>query len=389
MADRLPAVASGARTTVAGIVSTRLKVDMSETIFDFENQGAPLYTTLAMIAQEDAIAKTVSWHVDELVPKFIRINGGTLDDSGLTFTVDTPGGTYVPPGYLLQNTRTGETYISTTGGTATTFVVTARSWGATAAAATVDNDEILIIGPAYAENATLQAAVTTTEEQFSNYLQTFRHNWSMGGLLKELAARGGTYGGDDAKRQREKMLATHKRSLELSVLFGEGAASGGTATSHGFIPWVAQNATGNVNTATVLTEPVFEAGNATWFRGGQSDQRTLVAARPAHGIINQFPGSVQRTTPGATKYGLRITNYMSAHGDIAIIRNTAMEGDKYSTYMFGFDPSQTKLKMGRNTRMLKDRQGTSVDGYEEEILTDMSVVLGLPEACYLWTSIAA
>jgi len=390
MADRTPAVASGQRTTVAGIASSRLRVDMSDTIFNYEAQGAPLFVTLTMLGKEDAINKTVGWHTDELVPKFARINSGISNGlTDTTFTVDTPEGSYVGVGWLIQFTRTGETCLTTTGGSATTIVVTARSWGNVAAGTVVDNDEILIIGPAYAEGATLAAAITTTEVQYTNTLHTLRHNWSMGGLLKELAARGGTYGGDDSKRQREKMVATHKRAIELALLFSEQATSGGTATTYGFIPWLQRYGSGQLNTAATVTEAVFESGNATWFRGGESESRVLMMARPVHGIANQFAASVQRTQSGQKMYGLRITDYTSAHGDIALVRNVHLEGDAYSKYALGFDPSVVKLKMGRDTRIIKDRQGTSVDGYEEEIITDFAPVFGAPETMYLWENWAA
>ncbi len=357
-------------------------------LYQWEDQGAALYTSLAMLGTERAIAKTHSWHVDELRPKFIRINGGTLDDSGLTFTVDTPGGSYVKPGMLLQNTRTGETYLSTTGGSATTFVVTARSWGATAAAATADNDEILIIGYAYAESASLQAAVTTTEVQYSNRLQTQRHNWNIGGLLMELSKRGGTWNGDEAAIQRKKMIATHKRDCNLMLLFSEGAASSGTATMDGIVPFIKTNASGNQNTASVLTEAVFESGNEQWFRGGDEDKRVLVCSRRFHSIASQFPKAQIRTSTGDTKYGLRMSDYISAHGDIKLVREVALEGDEYNAYAIGLS-SRSKLVYGRNAVLIKDRQGVSEDGYEEEIVSDLTAEFGHPEHMYLWSDVAS
>lgn len=387
MADRTPAVSAGARTTVAGIASTRLKVDMSETIFNYENIEAPLYQTLTMLGKENAIAKTVSWHTDELVPKFARINGGISNGlTDTTFTVDTPMGSYVGVGWLCQFTRTGETFITTTGGSATSIVATARSWGNVAAATIVDNDEILIIGPAYAENATLGTAIGTTEAPYSNTVQTFRHNWALGGLLVHFSKNGGTYNGDDSVRQRKKTMATHKRSLELALLFGEAATSGATSTMYGIIPWIARYAPGNVNAASTVTETVFEAGNEILFRGGDSVKRVLMMSRYSHGVLNQFAKAGVRTKTGDRKYGLRITDYESAHGDLSCVRNVHLEGDTYKYYNFAFDPSLMKLKMGRDCVLLKNRQGTSVDGVEEEFITDMSVVMGSPDSTYLWTN---
>lgn len=388
MADRLPTVASGARTTVAGIASTRLKVDMGD-IYKWESQDAALFTTVSLLGKERAIAKTVSWHTSELVPKFMRINNGAgYTDANTTFTVDSPGGDYVQPGWLIQVTRTGETMLTTTGGSSTSVVVAARSWGTTAAAALLDNDEILIIGPAYAESASLQSAVSVTETQYSNRIHTMRHNWDMSSLLMAISENGGTYGGKDPELQRKDIMARHKRDWNLAFLFSETAASGATATMEGLIPF-GKNNSSTVNSATVLTEPVFEAGNQAWFRSGDSSKRVLVAAQNVHGIINQMPKAVLRTQMGETKYGLRMTDYVSAHGDIKIVREVALEGDEYGSYAVGFDPKIVKLKYVRDTRLIKDRQGTAEDGYEEEVLSDLSAVWGNPGGIYIWDSIAA
>jgi len=387
MADRTPTVASGARTTVAGIVSTRLKVDMGD-IYMYEAEGTALFTTVSLLGKESAHAKTVAWHTSELRPKFMRVNAGTLTSGTTTITVDTPMGGFVVPGMIVEVTRTGEQMLTVTGGSATTIEVS-RSWGGTAAAALLDNDELLIIGNAYAESASLQSALTVTETQYTNNIQTMRHNWNIGGLLQAISDNGGTYGGKEPKIQRRLMLETHKRDCNLAMLFSEAATSSSRATMDGLVPFVRDNATGNVNAATVLTEPVFEAGNEVFFRGGSQENRILIASRKVHGIINQFPSSVIRTKSGDTSYGLNMTDYQSAHGKIKIVREVALEGDKYGAYAVGLDPKAVKMRYVRDTRMLKDRQGVSEDGYEEEVLTDLSAEWGSPESCYLWNAIAS
>lgn len=390
MADRTPPVASGARTTVAGIASTRLKVDMGDIHFYESMSEDALFKTMSEFTKERAHAKTVAWHGSELVPEFARINGGTLTSGGTTWTVDTPGGSYAPPNFLVEVTRTGEQCVTTTGGSATSIVLSSRSWGNVAAAALLDNDEIMILGPAYAESASLQSAVSVTETQYTNNVQTVRHNWNVGGLLMAIAENGGTYGGKEPEIQRKLTLATHRRVLNRLLLNADSGSSGGQATMQGVIPFIVNNSNAsNTNAATVLTEPVFEAQNQIWFDGGESGSRALIASQACHGILNQFPGTVQRTTPGAKKFGTRIADYMSAHGDIRIVRERALRGDKYKKYMVGMDMDQAKLKYVRDTRMLKDRQGVSEDGYEEEVLSDISAVWGAPDTLCLWNAIAS
>ena len=390
MADRTPTVASGARSTVAGIASTRLKVDMDDIyMYESESEDA-LFKTLSMISKETAHAKTVAWHADELVPQFIRVNNGAgYNSAATTFTVDTPGGSYAPPNFLIEVTRTGEQMVTTTGGSATSVVVVGRAWGTTAAAALVDNDEIMILGPAYAESASLQSAVSTTETQYTNKIQTVRHNWQMSGLLQAISENGGTYGGEDPAIQRRKTMATHRRTLNRLLLNAESGTSGGQSTMTGLIPFIEANASANVNSATTLTEPVFEAHNQTWFDAGESGDRVLLVSQAIHGIINQFPSTVQRTKSGDKTYGLRISDYTSVHGDIRIVRERQLRGDKYAKSAIGFDPNLVKLKVVRDTRLIKDRQGVSEDGYQEEVLTDLSAIWGNPSTLVYWDSLVA
>jgi hypothetical protein len=98
---------------------------------------------------------------------------------------------------------------------------------------------------------------------------------------------------------------------------------------------------------------------------------------------------VQRTKPGDKSYGLRLSDYTSAHGDIKIVRERQLRGDEYSKYMVGFDPNRVKLKTVRDTRLIKDRQGVSEDGYVEEVLTDISAIWGPPDTIVLWTDLVA
>ena len=55
----------------------------------------------------------------------------------------------------------------------------------------------------------------------------------------------------------------------------------------------------------------------------------------------------------------------------------------------GFNPNRVALKFVRDTRMLKDRQGVSEDGYQEEVLTDISAIWGSPDELIYWDSLVS
>ena len=140
-------VSKGARTSSTGIASSRLKVDMGDLHKLEDNEGA-LMVTLAQIGKKPAMAKEVDWHTSELRPKFDRIDEGAGYLAGdTTLTVD--NGSYFQVHDNVKFTRTGE--VARVTGVAGNDITGTRSWGATAAAALVDDDEILILGPAYPE----------------------------------------------------------------------------------------------------------------------------------------------------------------------------------------------------------------------------------------------
>jgi hypothetical protein len=369
------------RTTAAGMAPTRQKVDMGDLYKKEDDRGA-LYVTASKLGKSKLADVKAKWHVrDGVRPKFSAVNnGGGYNDAAVSIVVD--HGSYFGINDVIKCTRTGEVMLVTN--VVTNTLTVQRSIGATAAAALVDNDEILIIGPAYGENTTLQAAKSMTAQQFTNNIQTFRHNLEVSARHNAIGRNGGHFYGNDVDIVRDEMLTTHKRDLNIACLFGESGVSATDATQYtmgGVIEFVTANGTSRTNSTSAMTESVFRSiiSDATRYNSGVM---IGICSRQFADLVNDWGIDNQRVKPGDSLYGLRVMDYVTPQGKVRLLVDDALEGDEYSQYCVMVDIKKKptiKWRMIRDTVVMRDRQGTDQDGYEEEVLTEGTVEWGHPD----------
>jgi hypothetical protein len=99
--------------------------------------------------------------------------------------------------------------------------------------------------------------------------------------------------------------------------------------------------------------------------------------------------NVQRVAPGDSKFGVRMVDYVSPHGELSIVTDHAIEGTEYDKYAFVIDIQDCKFVVlkGRDTQLLLDRQGTDEDGVKEEYLTEFGFEWGHSQRHYVFTSV--
>lgn len=378
-------VVKGARTTTSGIASTRLIVQMGD-LYKLEDDQGALYVTASKYGKKKMAGFEQKWHTSELRPKFDAVNNATGYASGATsIAVDNVG--YHQKHDLVKVTRTGEVLLVTAVNTGGAAIEVTRSWGATAAAALNDDDELLILGPAYPENATLQDPRSVTEVAYSNYIQLWRDSFEISGTLQAITNNGGTYHGSDEETLREDMLLTHKRNINLTGLFGEKNATGNQRSTDGIIPFIKTNAPTRVDSTSAFTEAVWNTVIRKATRYGSKD-KLAICSRQFVSFINQHALGNQRVTPGDDMYGLRVMNYTSPFGNIKLVVDDALEGTEYSQYAVLLDigrKARPKMAMLRDTRVIKGNRvdDGSQDGYEEEVLTEGTIELGNPSFHFL------
>lgn len=376
----MPTMISGARAT-NNILAGRQVVDMGD-LHQLENDKAKLFTMVSKLGKKPAHNQTIKWMTDELSPKADAVNNGAGYTSGDTSIVVDNGG-YFRIRDLVKVPRTGEVLLVT--GVSTNTLTVTRSAGGTAAAALVDNDPLIILGPAYAQGATLQAQRTTTEVEAVNYMQIFRHSFKVTGTHAAMGAKGGHYVEDDTVTQRRKKALEHARDMNLTAYFGEADLTSGTGLAGGIIERIPA---GNIDSVASLTEAELDDALRVMFRYGSS-KKVLFCSRAVSGIINGLFKDRQRIAPGATKHGIATNEYETVHGVIQIVPDHAIEGGAFDKYAVLVDPDGPKLRTLRDTKLLTGRQTPDEDAEVEEYLTECSFEWGNGSTHGLFNAIAS
>jgi hypothetical protein len=80
-------------------------------------------------------------------------------------------------------------------------------------------------------------------------------------------------------------------------------------------------------------------------------------------------------------YGISMVNYISAHGELYIVKHNLLEGTIYGGYGFLIDPENIKYRHlnGRDTRLKTDTQDNDMDGWQDEYITEAGLMVKLPK----------
>ena len=376
-------VVKTARTSESGIASSRLKVSMGDLYKLEDNEGA-LFVTANTLGKEKAGNFEVKWHTLELRPKFDSL---AVSATAAATSITVTHGSYFQVNDLIKRTATKESLMVTA--VSGNVLTVTRSWGSTVAAIGAAAAEILIITPSYGENATLQAARSVTEVQYTNLCGLWRHNLEISGTLQAIGEQGGTFYGNDVDLQRDQMLLTHKRDINLACLTSEIGSSGDQRSMMGMIEFIKTFGTGRTNSTSAVTFSVFQ--NAAKVATRYNNRRMIIiCSRQFAQIVSEWAlvtsGSHVNVDNGATMFGLEVMDIRTPHGRFRILVDDALEGTEYSQYAVFVATEQgkgPKWRYLRDTRIMKNRQDPSQDGYKEEVLTEGTLELGGPDFHYL------
>lgn len=387
-------VVKTARTTQSGIASSRHKVQMGD-LYKLEDNTGAMWVTANMMGKKKAGGYEVKWHTLELRPKFDTLGAAITATGDTSITVS--NGSYFQINDLIKVTSTKESMLVTAVSGNTLTVI--RSWGAVAAQTASNSAEVLIVASHYGENARLQAGRTVTEVQYSNQIALWRDNFEISGTLQAIGEQGGLYHGNDVDLQRDQMTAAHKRNINHSCLFSEIGRSGDQRSMMGVIEFIKTYGSNRTNSTSAVTFSVFQTASKTAVRYLSKKRMVIICSTQfaqivtewALGLSSSNPNAVINMESGNTLFGLRIIDIRTAHGDFRLLVDDALEGTEYSKYAVcvGTDKGNApEWRYLRDTRVLKNRQDTDQDGYEEEILTEGTMELGNPDHLYLFDSAA-
>lgn len=379
-------VVKSARATNAGIASSRLKVDMSETLYKLQDDEGALVVTANMLGKEKAGNYEVKWHASDLRPKFVTQTASAAS-SVTTITIDEAEALGVNDIVIVPSTQ--ETYLVTARASASSYEVI-RSWGTTAAATIPASEQCLIINPHYSEGAQLQDPRTVTETLYSNNVALWRDSFKITGTLQAIGQQGGLYHGNDVDLQRRDMGLVHKRGINHAAIFSEIGSSGTRRSISGFVEFVEDNGTSRTDSTSAMTFAAFMALAETMTRYN-SGKMVGVISRHIATIVSQWAqAETVQVSVGAKMFGLAVMDVTTPSGQFRLLVDDALEGatfKKFGLFLATEKKGGPRWRYLRDTRLIKNRQEDDEDAYEEEILTEGTIEWGNPNFHYLFKNI--
>lgn len=373
-------------TTMIGVAgsnsinASQKVLDIADKIYLLEPNAAPLYVLVSKLNKRSAINPTFSWIEDVLNPSWDTL-AVSATSAATHFTMTT--GTMFNKFDLVKVINTGEVVLVS--GVSVTSVSAVRGYGTTAATSAVAGANVLIIGSAFEEGSAYSTLVTKSTKVTSatNYAQIFRKSVE---ITKSLANTE-LYGGPDRAYQRKKKGIELMRDMERAFLYGQPLRDTGstdTAITHerrttgGIDYFISTNST---NAGGVLTESEFEGFLRTVFRYG-SNSRYLFCAPLIISVISQWAQGKLQMFPKDKTYGIAITQYLSPHGTINLVKEILLEnaGVISNTSYFGGYAYAIELEdvvyrylQNRDVMMETDIQLPGDDSYKDQYICEVGM----------------
>ena len=372
--------------TISGIRHTkninqdRRVVDMGKKIALLEPNKSPLITLTKRLSTKPTINPIFHWLEDELQAKWSKVSTAEANVAATDLVVSDIELFRV--GFLVKVPRTGE-IMRVTDVTASTDTITVkRSFGTTAAAAILQNDPIVILGSAEAEGGLATTPLSVVTSTVFNYTQIFKTAVQ----LSKTQEASELYGGSDRAYQRLKKGIEHAVDLERAAWFGEKAEDNTGSTpvrsTGGVMSFIETNAV-SYDASDSLTEDNFEKEFLEGlFRYGSS-KKTLFASSRVISVINSWGREKIQTVTGEETYGLKIYRYISAHGELNIVKHQLFEGAVYGKMGVALDLDAGEVAWrplsGRDTKLRTGIEPNDADYYLDEYITEGGFQIKLPK----------
>lgn len=363
------------------VLSNERVVDMEDQIAMLHDDTTQFVTALQRVASKEAHSSKIEWLEDQLFPRLSTLAASATSGAG-TISVASGTGAYFRQGDIVRVATTGEALgVSAAPSTDTVGVV--RSVGATAAASAASGVDLVIIGNASAQGASLGVRAVTKRVAAYNYTQIFRHPY---GFTNTLTASE-LYGGNEPMKERAKKAIEHKRAIEHSLFWGArdfystglgGADTEPTTTMGGLFEYISTNVK---DPSGAMDKAEFETFMTAGLQYGSRDKLLFASPLVAAIISGYARDNWVRSRPSDTKWGIAVDGAISgAFGfevPVVVKRDWGefqSTSSQYASWAFLVDMGSVKLRplRGRNTKLLLNRQGNSEDQTVEEYLTETS-----------------
>jgi hypothetical protein len=378
----VPTVLSGVVSDNTILADQRV-IDMSDVIAQLEDDISPLTTMMQRIKKKKpARSNKINWMVDELVPRLTTLAASAASNATV-LGVATGTGQYFRARDIVRIASTGENVAVTA--VATDSLGITRSIGSQGEVSAQSGVDLIKVGNAALQGATLGTLVQTKKAAVSNYTQIQRDPW---GFTNTTLAED-YYGGDLDSNERGKKFIEHRRQIEQTLFFGQRDldTSGAQPVGYcgGILDYISTNATAASSGA--LTQTVWE----TWlrdkvFRYGSRNKVVFVTPL-VQSALNSFPlAKLAPDSDGSDvkSWGVQLMKYIG--GGTGGTVNLAVKRDwsdfnvtgSFGGTAIAVDMEQVCFRPmnGRDTKLLPNRQATDEDSAKKEYLTEYSVEWG-------------
>jgi hypothetical protein len=374
-------------TVVSGVVSddvstllqARRVVDMDPVIKQLEPDDAPFTVMLSQVSSRPAKSQKVEWLSDQLVPRLTTLNnGGNVSSGATTCVVATGTGAYFRANDVLRMSN-GENVKVTSVATDTLTIV--RSIGSVVASTITDLTDVIKIGNASAEGATLGDIRMTQQVANYNYCQIQRDPLGFTNTL----IQSDLYGGNEPQYEAKKKMMEHRRQIENTLFFGQRDLATG-ASPTGYCGGLADFISSNITTVGGnLTESGFATFLRSAFRYG-SRNKVLFASPLIVSALSSFPqGKLALPSSDVKSYGVSLMEYRGANGGtVKIVEKRdwldfSSTSNQIGSWAVLVDMDDVVMRPLRKTSLLPNRQAPDADKTVQEYLTEFSLQVGVEQ----------
>ncbi len=351
---------------------TRVIADVQDEILLYMPSASPLTTLTGKLRKKRTVTQSkFDFLTKDEYPRTVKLAADSVI-ADTVLDVEAGTGTRIADNYVLLNTRTRESVVVTSVSTDALTVV--RGVGSTALDM-VTGDTLVFTRAVYEDGENIGTLKSVKEDAEYNYTEIIRTPFGFTGRQVNTDL----YGGKDQMTERKWFGIEHTKSIEKMMFFGGRHLITGThqQTFSGGLEFFIKSNIWNLG-GTVPTERSFveflEEG-MRWGRGGSqegSGTKYLFASSRWVTELEFFAKDKLQYKVLDKQIGLSAMEYVSAHGRVMILRTPILDYN-HPDFAFLVDLNHVRYvrHQGRDTKLLKGRQGNGVDGEEEEYMSDV------------------
>lgn len=341
-------------------------------LYLFPNGEAPLTALLSKLKSESTDDPHFFWFEKPLQDQRLQINGAQTNVD-TTIEIKPTGVSNeknFKAGHLVLNERTEEIFIVASDPAVADTLTVVRGVGEVAGAAMNDGDNIVIVGSAYEEGASVPTAVSYDPSNAFNYCQIFRNSVQITRTAKKTRLRTEAQY-EEAKRET---LQYHSVEMERAFIYGQRnqlTVNGQLRrTTRGITKWITTN---TADMGGTVTESDFDDKMEEAFRYGSNEKLALIGST-ALNVLNKMAknrGQIMLDVDREEAYGMQLTKYVSPFGVLYLKMHPLFNiHPEWRKNMLILDTGKLVYRYIDDTDFLTDRQAPGDDAKKDEFLTE-------------------